>query len=123
MPVSLVLLATELSPPAFTPEEALGTLLTAEGLLLAALSIVLALAAPSGRRVLDLPVRATTVASLAVGLLVVMAFGATLAWGKIYWSSFPADFPGRIIAIVILVAVLAQPVLAWIIAQGAKPRG
>lgn len=102
--------------------EALVVLLTAESLIFAVLSAVIAFAQP-GKRVPDLPASAFSLGVAAVVLLAVVALGAVLAWVGIYAEHWPCSFRKDAIAIVIAVAIVTQPLFAIAITRGlrAKP--
>jgi hypothetical protein len=109
-----------LSAGRFTVADALGTLLTVEGLLFAAFALSVTLAGPSERpRAWLIP--APVLAGIAVAALVVVAAGAGSAWERIFVrNGFPVDFSRRIIAIAILTALIVQPLLAFLLAMGLR---
>ena len=49
-----------------------------------------------------------------------VAFGAATAWGKIFLRDFPSEADNVIIAIALLLAIIAQPVLALLLALGLR---
>lgn len=104
----------------FTDAQALTTLLSAEGFLLATVSLAVTLGAPGRKGVPNLPVRPPTIAMMAGCLSAVLALGALLAWLGLY--SHGDLLPPRQLAIaaLLLVAVVGQPVLAIILAMGAR---
>lgn len=104
-----------------TDPEALVILLTAESLIFAVLSAVIAFAQP-GKRVPDLPASAFTLGVAAVVLLAFVAFGALMAWIGIYADSWPCSFRENAIAISIAIAIIAQPLFAIVITRGLRSR-
>lgn len=104
-----------------TDPEALAILLTAESLIFAVLSAVIAFAQP-GNRVPDLPASAFTLGVAAVVLLAFVAFGALMAWVGIYADNWPCSFRGNAIAIAIVIAVVSQPIFATVITRGLRSK-
>jgi hypothetical protein len=103
----------------FTVANALATLLTTESLLFAAFGVAANFATVGGRRVRRMPVSGEVLGGAAVLVLAVVAFGAGTAWVKIF-SPFPTAFYGVVIAIALLLAIVAQPVIAALLALGLR---
>lgn len=104
----------------FTYTSALASLLTTEGLLFAALALAVNLSVPGGRRVRRLPVPGPVLGGVAVAVLGVVALGAAAAWGRIFLCDFPSDPSGILIAVALIVAIVAQPVLAIVLGLGLR---
>jgi hypothetical protein len=103
----------------FTDANALASLLTVESLLFAALSVAVTLSNP-GSRPRDLRVQPVTLGYLAVGFLGLVAFGAFMAWWSIFATDWPCSFRGSVIAGTLALAILGQPLFAWLIASGLR---
>lgn len=104
----------------FTYTNALGALLTTEGLLFAALGLAANLSTAGGRRVRRLPVSGQVLGGVAVGALVIVALGATAAWLKVFASDFPSELSGVVIAVALIVAIVVQPTLAVLLGLGLR---
>src|SRR4051812_44982088 len=98
--------------PGFTVTNALSSLLTAESLLFAALSLAANLSMPGGPLVRRLPIPGGWLAGIAIGGLVAVSLGAAVAWGKIFVCAFPSDASGILVAVALIVAIVIQPALA-----------
>jgi hypothetical protein len=96
-------------------------LLTVESLLLATLGLAVGLAEP-GRRARSLVIQASTLGQIAAGFLSLIAVGAIFAWGRIFLEDWPCSFSGSAIAMTIGLAILGQPVFAWVIALGMRAK-
>jgi len=106
----------------FTFANALATLLTTESLLFAALALAANLSTPGGRRIRDLPVSGEALGAASVAVLALVAVGAVTAWGNIFLSPFPGRLDEIVICVSLLVAIVAQPVLATLLALGLRTR-
>jgi hypothetical protein len=104
-----------------TDPEALVILLTAESLIFAVLSAIIAFAQP-GKRIPDLPASAFTLGVAAVALLGFVAFGALMAWIGVFTDPWPCSFRKDAIAVSIAIAILAQPFFAIAITRGMRAR-
>jgi hypothetical protein len=107
-----------LADAGFSKANTLSSLLTTEGLLFAALSISVSLAASStfGPKTIVAP---SMLAFIAAGVLTVVASAAVLAWTDIFaGSSWPAGWNARLEALALLFAILVQPLVALVIAVG-----
>jgi hypothetical protein len=96
----------------------LSVLLTTEGLLFAALTIGVTLAASStfGPKTLVSP---ATLAFIAAGVLMIVGTAAILAWADLFWGKgWPAGANGRVEAIALLFAIAVQPLFALLVAVG-----
>ena len=104
----------------FTEVNALATLLTTEGLLFAALGLAANLSSVGDRRLRRLPVPGKVLGGAAIVVLAVVALGAVVAWGRIFLCDFPGSVDGAIIAAALLIAIVAQPVLATLLGLGLR---
>lgn len=104
------------------PVDALSTLLTTESLLLAVVGVAVTLATPGQVRNPRLPVRPGVLAGIAVGVLSLVGVGAVFAWGQIYLGGALRPLPDLVIAVALLVAIVAEPVLAVLLALGIRKR-
>lgn len=102
--------------------EALGTLLAVESFMLAVLSLTATLSAPGRKRVSALPVRAEQLALGVAGVVVTLGLGASLAWGGLYFGGAWRPLREAAIAAILLIAILAQPVVAVLMAIGVRSR-
>jgi hypothetical protein len=96
----------------------LALLLTTEGLLFAALTVGVSLSASS---VFGPPtvVGPATLAFIAAGLIAVVGAAAVLAWTDLFLGhGWPSGWNGPLQAIALLVAIVAQPLVALLIAVG-----
>lgn len=96
----------------------LALLLTTEGLLFAALTVGVSLSASSvfGPSTV---VRPATLAFIAAGLIALVGAGAVLAWTDLFLGSgWPSGWNGPLEAIALLCAIVAQPLVALLIAVG-----
>jgi hypothetical protein len=100
----------------FTDANALTALLTVESLLFAALGLTAALATP-GTRVRKLPT-ARTLGFVVASFITLVAAGGMLAWSTIYLDHWPCDIRRSLIALVLGLAILGQPLLCWVLARG-----
>jgi len=105
----------------FTDANALSALLTVESLLLTGLGFAVSLSGPD-TRVRDLPVPTFVLGYIATGFLSAVAFGALMAWWNIFVTAWPGDFRGSIIAGSLALAIVGQPLFAWSIARGLRPK-
>jgi hypothetical protein len=112
------LVAFAAAPTGLTKLGLLSLLLTTESLLFAALTVSLSLAATStfGSRTVVSPV---ALGFVAAAVLAVIGIAAVLAWTDLFaLGSWPAGWNVRVEATALLVAILAQPVIAFVIAVG-----
>lgn len=110
----------QLESALFSDVQALTTFLSVEGFLLATVSLAVTLGAPGRRRPAALPVPATTIALSAAGLSVFVGTGGVAAWLGLYGQGSFLPFQQLWIAVVMLTAVLAQPVIAVLLALGTR---
>jgi hypothetical protein len=102
----------------FTRESLMTALLTAEGLIFAAMSFSVGLTATDafGSKTAVSP---GALAYVATFVLAVIAVGAVLAWTDVLaGDQWPSGANGQIEALVLLFAILAQPILALVVAIG-----
>lgn len=104
----------------FTATEALSILLTTESLLFAALSLTASLSAPGGRGARIPPRRGAILGGLAVLILALVALGASLAWFQIVQNNAPTGVAQCIIVYCILIAIISQPILAFLLLRGLR---
>ena len=102
------------------PVDSLMTLLTVESLLLAVVSMAITMAAPGGPRVANFPIPAPVLAGSSVAVLALVATGSTAAWAQLYVGGSWRPFPDIVIAATLLVAILAEPLLALALALGMR---
>jgi hypothetical protein len=103
----------------FKMSDALLSLLTVETLLFAALGIAASFAAGEGSRVRNMPVSGEVLGGAAVFVLALVALGAVMAWGNVFLP-FPHPADRIIIAGSLLLAIIAQPVIAVLLAVGLR---
>ena len=101
----------------FSDANALSSLLTVESLLFAALALTGSLSAPSAG-VRNLALKPKTLGYIVAGFISAVAFGALMAWTKIFLEPGSCDFRRNVIAFVLLIAIVGQPVLSWVLARG-----
>lgn len=104
----------------FSDVQALTTFLSVEGFLLATVSLAVTLGAPGRRRPAALPVPATFIALGAAWLSVLVGTGGVAAWMGLYGQGSLLPLQQLWIAVVMLAAVLAQPVIAILLALGSR---
>jgi hypothetical protein len=104
----------------FTAANALATLLTTESLLFAALGLAATFSAVGGRRLRKLPVSGGALGGSAVLVLAIVAVGAVAAWSKIFLCPFPRAMGDIVIAVALLLAIVAQPAIAVLLALGLR---
>jgi hypothetical protein len=110
--------AVAASPTGLTKLGLLALLLTTEGLLFAALTVGVSLSASStfGPRTVIPP---AALAFIAAGLLALVGTAAVLAWTDLFLgNNWPAAWNGRLEAIGLLLAIVAQPLIALLVALG-----
>lgn len=114
---------TQAQPELFSAGQALGTLLAVEGFLLAAISLAINLAAPNQERARSFgrfePIHLAQGAAIVLGIV---AVGAGAAWMEIFTGGHFAGIRRLIVAVALLIALIAQPVLAILLAFGAKTK-
>lgn len=107
----------------FTDAQALSTLLAVEGFLLAAISLSISLSAPNQARPMSFGwLKPAHMARVAACILVFVALGALAAWSSIFTGGSFGGFTRLLVAAALLVALVAQPLLALGLAFGAKRR-
>lgn len=102
----------------FTKAGLLSALLTTEGLLFAALSISVSLSGSStfGPKTI---VRPVTLAFMAAGVLAVVATAAALTWTDLFVGDrWPGGWNSRLEALALIFAIVAQPLIALVLAVG-----
>lgn len=104
----------------FTVANALATLLTTESLLFAAFGVAANFSTVGGRRLRKLLVPGEVLGGAAVLVLALVALGAVTAWSKVFLPEFPNAFDDIVIAVALLLAIIAQPVLALLLALGLR---
>ena len=105
-----------------TPDDALSTLLTTESLLFAVFGLVVSLTSSIGRARKWI-LRPTVIGDIVVALIALVAFGAAVAWHDSYVAGgFPRDGSQRIMALTVVAAVVAQPILAFLLTVGLRIR-
>ncbi|HEV7400827.1 MAG TPA: hypothetical protein VGN84_11235 [Solirubrobacterales bacterium] len=104
----------ELSSP-----DALVALITVEGLLFTALAVSVTLAGETktGRPKI---VRGPKLAWSITGTIILVSFGAIMAWLELFADHCPSGFRSNAIAAAIMVGIIVQPVLAGWISSGVK---
>lgn len=106
----------------FTATNALTTLLTTESLLFAALGLAANLSSVGGPRIRKLPVSGEVLGGAAVLVLSLVAVGAVTAWSKIFLREFTNEWDDIVIAAALLLAIVAQPLLAVLLGLGLRTR-
>ena len=96
-----------------TDATAFATLLTVESLLFATLGLANALVGESRR---DFMVSPQRLGAWVAALLSAVALCAVLMWTSVFGENWPCDARGAIVALVLLGAILAQPVFAVMVA-------
>jgi hypothetical protein len=105
-------------PVSFEKKDMLTALLTTEGLLFTALSFAMALAGSSqfGPKTIVKPWK---FAMGSTALLTVVAVTAVLAWADLFGGhSWPGSLSGKLEALGLLSAIVAQPVISLIVSLG-----
>lgn len=101
--------------PLFTPSNALTTLLTVESLLFAGIASATALSSTT-----TLPISPHAAArALVLGLSAVLtcvAVGAAFAWSRLFLDDWPQRIDDQVPALCLAVGIIAQPIVAWIVA-------
>lgn len=105
-----------------TDAQALATLLTVESFLLAVMSLTATLTAPGRSRVSALPIGGVPLAFGLAGTIGFLAVGAVMCWGGMYVGGAWRPPREGFIAVALLVAVVAQPVVAVLMALGVRTR-
>jgi hypothetical protein len=100
--------------------DALTILLTAESLLLAALGLAIVAAVPNGRRIPRLPLPPFAIGLIAVGAILVTAIGSGAAWWQLFITQGTRGVAQVLIAGSILVTIIAEPVIALLLAMGMR---
>lgn len=114
-------LMTVQPPVPLSSGDALGLLLSAEGLLLAAVALAVTLAAPNQPRQRKyMAFDADTIMNVAVGIIVLVAAGSIAAWfGLCHDGSF-SGCEGKCIAASLMSAIIGMPAVAWALVMGSK---
>src|SRR5689334_18440999 len=102
--------------------QALSTFLTLESFMLAVLSLTANLVAPGRARVAALPVSGFKLALSAAIAVGVLALGALCAWAGMYVGGSLRPLCEVAVAVVLLLAVLFQPLFAVALALGVRVR-
>lgn len=102
--------------------QALGTFLTVESFMLAVLSMTATLGAPGRSRVSALPLKPSQLANCVAGLVAVVALGAVLSWSGMYVGGSMRPLREAAIAAILFFAIIAQPVIASLMAIGVRSR-
>lgn len=114
-------LITKMSP-AITDAQVLTTFLSVEGFLLATISLTATLGAPGRKRPAPLPVRAEAIAMGAAVLSMLVGAAGVAAWFGMYSEGSLLPPRQLLIAVVLLSVVVAQPVVAFLLALGARAK-
>lgn len=105
---------------ALSDANALSTFLTVEGFLLATVSLAVTLGTPGRRRPALLPVPVSVIAMGAAVLSVLVGLAGVAAWLGLYGEGSILPFRQLWIGIMLLGAVIAQPIIAFLLAFGAR---
>lgn len=97
---------------------ALGVLLTTESLIFAALTLTLTVLEIARGRVLRLPSSPLALSVAIVVVLGLVAAGAFVAWSQVFTGSVVRPWPQATIAIALLIAIVAQPIVALALVLG-----
>lgn len=104
-----------------TSAQLLTTLLATESFLLAVVGLAVSLSTPVKGGTRNLIGSPNILAWLASGLLTLIAAGAGLAWYDIYIDRCgPLPFPQPVIAGLLIVVIVLQPVFALMVASGTR---
>ena len=99
--------------------ETLAALLTAEGLLFAALAISFDRLRPDGKLQLFL-VSPAVLGYLAVAANVAIASGGLVLWKRLFIRAGWKDWPNALVAVAVFVAIVAPPMLSVLLASGLR---
>jgi len=105
----------------FRYTDALVALLTVETLAFSALAVAVSFSIPSNR-IPNLPVKLTTFGALGAAFVTLVAVGAGMAWLGLFRKDWPYGFYNAVISTVLALAIVGQPVFAWMIAAGLRPK-
>jgi hypothetical protein len=105
-----------------TDAEALSTLLTVESFMLAVVSLITSLSQPERPLIPALPLSPLKLAFAVAGSVCLLAAGSVLAWSGMYVGGSLRPLREVCTAVIILLAVLLQPIFAFIIALGVRTR-
>lgn len=86
----------------------------------AALGLAFTASGGAQRRIRNFAISEATLGAFAVGVLVLIAVGAGAAWWEIFGADFPSRCSGRIIALAIGLAIVAEPILAFFFSLGLR---
>jgi hypothetical protein len=103
------------APAPFTVANSLAALLSTESLLFAALNVGIAFGQRTSRGT-SRRLSGRGLALIAAGLIAVVAVGAAAAWWRIFGAPWRHDFSTGLQALCLLVAIVAEPVVAFLIA-------
>jgi hypothetical protein len=121
MPDLTLLSAADTAPvDGFTAKDALATLVGVESFLFGALNVAIAASLPTqmGIRVLGSP---RGFAIVVAGVVTLVGVGALLAWLDAFLGdAWPEGCLGQATAVVILLAIVVQPILTVVVAIGVK---
>lgn len=97
-------------------------MLTVEGFLLATVSLAATLATPGRRRQPAMPVKPSELAIAAAVVSVFVGSAGIAAWLGLYSEGEPLPFRQWWIAAIALVALVAQPIIAFLLALGTRSK-
>lgn len=100
--------------------QSLTACLAVEGFLLATVSLAVSIGTPGKRRVANLPISAFGIAISAAVLSIIVATAGVAAWIGLYGEGTLLPLRQLWIAVVLLIVVAAQPILALGLALGAR---
>lgn len=104
----------------FGDAQALSTFLTVEGFLLATVSLAVTLGAPRKGRVAKMLVPASVIALSAASLSILVGVAAAASWVGLFGEGTLLPLRQLVVAVVLLLALVAQPVIAVLLALGAR---
>jgi hypothetical protein len=104
----------------FADAQALSTCLAIEGFLLATVSLAGTLGSAGRRRVAKLPIPASAIALSASVLCCLLGTAALASWIGLYGTGDLLPFRQLWIALMLLLAVVVQPIIAVLLALGTR---
>lgn len=107
---------------ALADAQALSTMLTVEGFLLATVSLAATLGTPGRRRPAAMPIKPASLALGAAGVSALVGSAGIAAWFGLYGQGEILPFRQWWIAAIALVALVAQPVVAVVLALGTRSK-
>jgi len=103
--------------------DVLSQLLGVEGFLFAAISLAVTLSTPNQVRRPQYPrLRPEKLLLWAIAVLTLVGLGALVAWGGLYLGGAWAGIPTLIEGAVLLIAVVAQPIIALLLTLAARQK-